>query len=212
MGGDAERLAATLRSQRVLLAAHGPYTAAGVAEILRVPVGCVSKDFSSFDGEPLVVRCGAYPAPLALDMTRSALNMVQPQIGARHHHTQRIGVLHASFQSSAAMCVCCAAPPPPAGLPSSRLQCELCCPQAASAADAEYNVTLAACRSRRCTVGALPVMRGPPLICRWCTGRYVGAGASLATDAESHGPCPYTAGQIQGESSIWWCERQRNWH
>jgi hypothetical protein len=53
MGGNAEVLAATLRSQRVLLAAHGPYTAAGVAETLGVSVGCVSKDFSSFDGEAL---------------------------------------------------------------------------------------------------------------------------------------------------------------
>lgn len=57
MGGDIETLAATLRSHQVLLAAHGPYTAAGVAETLGVSVGCVSKDFSSFDGEAPLVHC-----------------------------------------------------------------------------------------------------------------------------------------------------------
>jgi hypothetical protein len=51
MGGDAAALAATLRAQHVLLAAHGPYTAAGVAETLGYPVDCVSKDFGSFEGE-----------------------------------------------------------------------------------------------------------------------------------------------------------------
>ncbi len=34
----------------VLLAAHGPYTAAGAAEVVGLPVPYVSKDFSSFDG------------------------------------------------------------------------------------------------------------------------------------------------------------------
>ncbi len=33
-----------------LLAAHGPYTAAGAADVVGLPVPCVSKDFSSFDG------------------------------------------------------------------------------------------------------------------------------------------------------------------
>ena len=76
MGGDPETLAATLRSQRVLLAAHGPYTAAGVAETLGVPVGCVSKDFSSFNGERLSVRSDAHPALARLGMTH-AQNMVE---------------------------------------------------------------------------------------------------------------------------------------
>ena len=53
MGGDAAQLADTIAAHRVLLAAHGPYTAAGVAETLGHPVHCVSRDFSSFDGEPL---------------------------------------------------------------------------------------------------------------------------------------------------------------
>ncbi len=34
----------------VLLAAHGPYTAAGAAEMVGLPVPCVAKDFSTFDG------------------------------------------------------------------------------------------------------------------------------------------------------------------
>ncbi len=50
MGGDRGQLADMLRAQDVLLAAHGPYTAAGVANTLGLEVECVSKDFSSFDG------------------------------------------------------------------------------------------------------------------------------------------------------------------
>lgn len=50
MGGNADTLSTILRAHEVLLAAHGPYTAAGVAETLGLPVECVSKDFSSFDG------------------------------------------------------------------------------------------------------------------------------------------------------------------
>lgn len=50
MGGNRDQLADVLRAQDVLLAAHGPYTAAGVSEVLGLEVECVSKDFSSFDG------------------------------------------------------------------------------------------------------------------------------------------------------------------
>ena len=38
MGGDRHQLADTLLSQGTLLAAHGPYTAAGVSETLGIPV------------------------------------------------------------------------------------------------------------------------------------------------------------------------------
>lgn len=51
MGGNKDALASMLQAHRVLLAAHGPYTAAGIGETLGLPVDCVSKDFSSFDGE-----------------------------------------------------------------------------------------------------------------------------------------------------------------
>lgn len=50
MGGDAAQLAEMVQAHGVLLAAHGPYTAAGVADTLGLPVDCVSKDFSSFGG------------------------------------------------------------------------------------------------------------------------------------------------------------------
>lgn len=50
MGGDSRQLADMLTSHDVLLAAHGPYTAAGAAEVLGLEVKCVSKDFSSFNG------------------------------------------------------------------------------------------------------------------------------------------------------------------
>ena len=85
MGGDVDVLAATLRSQRVLLAAHGPYTAAGVAETLGVPVGCVSKDFTSFDGGG---ACGAFPMSYP---ALAAPGMVQRRVGTGSLSVQVVG-------------------------------------------------------------------------------------------------------------------------
>ncbi|MEW5318330.1 MAG: hypothetical protein WDW38_009558 [Sanguina aurantia] len=47
-----------------VLAAHGPYTAAGAASLLGLPVTCVSTAFSTFDG--LVVALEAAPLPKLL--------------------------------------------------------------------------------------------------------------------------------------------------
>ncbi|KAF8063700.1 hemD [Scenedesmus sp. PABB004] len=49
MGGR-DALAAAVRERGVVLAAHGPYTAAGAAEVLGLPVPVVSKSFATFDG------------------------------------------------------------------------------------------------------------------------------------------------------------------
>ncbi|GBF89716.1 uroporphyrinogen-III synthase [Raphidocelis subcapitata] len=49
MGGR-DALAAAVRRNRVALAAHGPYTAAGAGEVLGLPVPVVSRNFSTFEG------------------------------------------------------------------------------------------------------------------------------------------------------------------
>uniref|UniRef100_A0A061RTR8 Uncharacterized protein n=1 Tax=Tetraselmis sp. GSL018 TaxID=582737 RepID=A0A061RTR8_9CHLO len=49
MGGT-EGIKAAVREKGVVLAAHGPFTAAGASAVLGVSVDCVSKDFSSFAG------------------------------------------------------------------------------------------------------------------------------------------------------------------
>lgn len=49
MGGRGA-LAAAVERRGVLLAAHGPYTAAGAAEVVGVPVPVVSRQFSTFAG------------------------------------------------------------------------------------------------------------------------------------------------------------------
>ena len=49
MGGT-EPLRLALQNYQVLLAAHGPYTAAGVSDVLGLPVTCVSQNSASFDG------------------------------------------------------------------------------------------------------------------------------------------------------------------
>ncbi len=48
--GGVEALAAAVRTHDVVLAAHGPYTAAGAAAVTGLPVTVVSRNFSSFDG------------------------------------------------------------------------------------------------------------------------------------------------------------------
>jgi hypothetical protein len=48
--GGLEALTKAITAHSVLLAAHGPYTAAGVSETLGLPVTCVSTSFSTFDG------------------------------------------------------------------------------------------------------------------------------------------------------------------
>jgi hypothetical protein len=49
MGGRAALAAAAAR-HGVLLAAHGPYTAAGASEVLGLPVPVVSQRFATFEG------------------------------------------------------------------------------------------------------------------------------------------------------------------
>lgn len=48
--GGAATLAAAVQQHGLVLAAHGPYTAAGVSQVLGVPVPVVSRNFASFDG------------------------------------------------------------------------------------------------------------------------------------------------------------------
>ncbi|PNW72272.1 hypothetical protein CHLRE_16g675000v5 [Chlamydomonas reinhardtii] len=48
--GGAEAFGAAVAAHGVTLAAHGPYTAAGAAAVLGLPVPVVSKNFSTFDG------------------------------------------------------------------------------------------------------------------------------------------------------------------
>lgn len=50
MGGNPSFVHQAVRAHNVVLAAHGPYTAVGVANVLGIPVTCVSKDSSTFDG------------------------------------------------------------------------------------------------------------------------------------------------------------------
>jgi hypothetical protein len=48
--GGLETLQALLAESQVLLAAHGPYTAAGVTKTIGLPVPCVGQSFGSFHG------------------------------------------------------------------------------------------------------------------------------------------------------------------
>jgi hypothetical protein len=48
--GGAAVVRAAVEQHGTRLAAHGPYTAAGAAEVLGTPVTCVSADSSSFAG------------------------------------------------------------------------------------------------------------------------------------------------------------------
>lgn len=41
---------ASVLKHGVLLAAHGPHTAQGSSGVLGLPVTCVSRDYSTFDG------------------------------------------------------------------------------------------------------------------------------------------------------------------
>ncbi len=50
MLGGAARVRELVERGGVLLAAHGPYTAAGAAEVLGCPVPCVSRSFGNFNG------------------------------------------------------------------------------------------------------------------------------------------------------------------
>lgn len=57
--GGAEVVAEAMNEHGVVLAAHGPYSAAGASEVLGCPVNCVSQNFSSFDGLVLALQ-GAF--------------------------------------------------------------------------------------------------------------------------------------------------------
>lgn len=48
--GGVDRLAALVADKQLLLAAHGPYTAAGVTSTTGLPVPCVGQRFGTFDG------------------------------------------------------------------------------------------------------------------------------------------------------------------
>lgn len=48
--GGRDCLVSAVQQHGVVLAAHGPYTAAGAADVLGLPVPVVSKNFSSFHG------------------------------------------------------------------------------------------------------------------------------------------------------------------
>jgi hypothetical protein len=48
--GGREALVGAIQQHGVVLAAHGPYTAAGASEVLGVPVPVVSQNFSTFHG------------------------------------------------------------------------------------------------------------------------------------------------------------------
>jgi hypothetical protein len=48
--GGKEAVARAVQMHGVTLAAHGPYTAAGTADVLGLPVPVVSKNFASFQG------------------------------------------------------------------------------------------------------------------------------------------------------------------
>jgi uroporphyrinogen-III synthase len=50
MLGGAEVVREVVEQRGVILAAHGPYTAAGAGEVLGCAVPCVSRSFASFDG------------------------------------------------------------------------------------------------------------------------------------------------------------------
>lgn len=49
MGGK-DALFSAIQQHGTVLAAHGPYTAAGASDVLGLPVPVVSKNFSSFHG------------------------------------------------------------------------------------------------------------------------------------------------------------------
>lgn len=67
LGGD-EAVRDALRRNGTLLAAHGPYTAAGAGQVLGLPVPCVSRNFSTFDGlvAALAEHFASHPAAKAL--------------------------------------------------------------------------------------------------------------------------------------------------
>lgn len=48
--GGAEVIAKAVHEHSIVLAAHGPYSAAGASEVLGLPVDCVNQNFASFDG------------------------------------------------------------------------------------------------------------------------------------------------------------------
>ena len=48
--GGAQVIAEAVHQHGIILAAYGPYSAAGASETLNCPVNCVSKSFVTFDG------------------------------------------------------------------------------------------------------------------------------------------------------------------
>lgn len=48
--GGAEAIRDAVRDHSIILAAHGPYTAAGAGAVLGCNVQCINQDFSSFAG------------------------------------------------------------------------------------------------------------------------------------------------------------------
>jgi len=72
--GGVARLVTALQRGRVLLAAHGPTTAAGVEAVLSLPRGAISvvpKDFSSFEGVVGALEVGGSQLPSEPEMTVS---------------------------------------------------------------------------------------------------------------------------------------------
>lgn len=54
--GSAEVVAQAVHDHGIVLAAHGPYSAAGASDVLGCPVDCVSQNFASFDGLVLALH------------------------------------------------------------------------------------------------------------------------------------------------------------
>lgn len=48
--GSTEVIAKAVDKHGIVLAAHGPYSAAGATEVLGCPVNCVNQNFASFAG------------------------------------------------------------------------------------------------------------------------------------------------------------------
>ena len=54
--GGADVVVNAVHEHGVVLAAHGPYTAAGAGDVLGCSIACVSQSFASFDGLVLALE------------------------------------------------------------------------------------------------------------------------------------------------------------
>ena len=54
--GGADVIKKAVKEHKVLLAAHGPYTADGASQVLQTSISCVNKDFSTFAGLVLALQ------------------------------------------------------------------------------------------------------------------------------------------------------------